>query len=112
MTIKQLYVDAIEALNLNIFISVCLRSESHIAHHELPSIDGNQRTSNGDIHPLQNGKGRSSRMNMMQDDQSRSSKYAGATAPVMSLLMALAVCLSLNCRERERKSTSEDRVTW
>lgn len=43
LTIKQLHVDAIEALNLNIFISVCLRSESHIAHHEFPSTDGKQR---------------------------------------------------------------------
>lgn len=43
MTIKLLYVDATEALNLNIVISLCLRAESHIAHHEFPSIDGNQR---------------------------------------------------------------------
>lgn len=51
-------------------------------------------------------------MNMMQDDQSRSSNYAVATVPAISLLVPLAVCLSLNRGEREGKSTSEDKVTW
>lgn len=55
---------------------------------------------------------KSSLMNMMQDDQSRSSNYAVATVPAISLLMPLADCLSLNRREREGKSSSEGKVTW
>lgn len=114
MTVKQLYIDATEALNLNIVISWCVRTEGYIASYEFPRIDSNQRRGFlkeiSTLYRMERVK--SSLMNMMQDDQSRSSKYAVATVPAISLLMALAVCLSLNCREREGKSSSEDKVTW
>lgn len=114
MTIKQLYIDSTEALNLNVVISECVRSEGYIASYEFPSIDSNQRRGFlkevSTLYRMERVK--SSLMNMMQDDQSRSSKYAVATVPAISLLMALAVCLSLNCGEREGKSSSGDKVTW
>ena len=114
MTVKQLYIDATEALNLNIVISGHVRAEGYIASYEFPSIDSNQRR--GFLNKISTlyrmERVKSSLMNMMQDDQSRSSKYAVATVPAISLLMALAVCLSPNCREREGESSSEDKVTW
>lgn len=107
-----MYIDAIEALNLNIVISGRVRSESYTANYKFPSIDSNQRREFLKEIPMiyRIERVKSSLMNMMQDDQSRSSKYSEATVSAIPLLMALAVCLSQKCRERQ--SSSEDKVTW
>jgi len=99
---------------LNIVISGCVRSEGYIASYEFPGVDSNQRRGFlkeiSTIYRMERVK--SSLMNMMQDDQSKSSKYAVPTVPAIALLTALAVCLPLNWREREGRSSSEDKVTW
>lgn len=80
----------------------------------IPNIDSNQRRGFLKVIStlLRRERVKSSLMNMKQDDQSRSSTSAAATVPALSPLMALAVCLSPSCREREGKSRSEDKVTW
>lgn len=53
---------------------------------------------------------RSSLMNMMHSDQSRSSKPAVGTVPAILLLMALTAYLSLNCREVEKQFRGQSNV--
>lgn len=106
-----MYIDATKALNFNIVISGCVRSEGYIASYEFSSIDSNQRRGLlKEITTYRIERVKSSLMNMMHDDQSRSSKSAVTTVPAVLLRRALAVYLSLNCREGG-KCSSEDKVT-